>query len=70
MMAVRNCLVAADLTVKIADFGMSRETVTSDYYRSKGGQLPIRWTAPEALENQKFSTQSDVWSFGILVPEL
>ena len=49
---------------------MSRETVGKDYYLSKGGQIPIRWTAPECLEEHKFSEQSDVWSFGILLFEL
>ena len=55
---------------KIADFGMSREAVGKDYYTNKGGQLPLRWTAPECLEEHKFSEQSDVWSFGILLYEL
>ena len=44
---------------------MSRETEEHEaYYHSRGGQLPVRWTAPEALDNRKFSTKSDVWSFG------
>jgi hypothetical protein len=37
------------------------------YYQSKGGQLPVRWTAPEALEERKFSPRSDCWSYGVLV---
>ena len=49
---------------------MSREAVGKDYYLSKGGQLPIRWTAPECLEEHKFSEQSDVWSFGIMLYEM
>ena len=32
-LATRNCLVSADLVVKISDFGMSRDVYTSDYYK-------------------------------------
>jgi serine/threonine protein kinase len=32
-LACRNCLVGAGLTVKIADFGMSRDVYTCDYYK-------------------------------------
>ena len=47
--AARNILLSSERRAKIADFGLSRETVDSDYYLSEGGQLPIRWTAPEGV---------------------
>lgn len=37
---------------------------------SQGCKIPIRWTAPEAFQHRKFSSASDVWSFGILMWEV
>ncbi|XP_075217094.1 insulin-like receptor [Lycorma delicatula] len=70
-LAARNCMVAEDLTVKIGDFGMTRDIYETDYYR-KGtkGLLPVRWMAPESLKDGVFSTSSDVWSFGVVLWEM
>lgn len=70
--ATRNCLVNSQLVVKIGDFGLSREVNNMDYYRVGGahGYMPVRWMPPEALLFAKFTTQSDVWSFGILMWEV
>ena len=50
---------------------MSRDLEEENYYLAKGGaKLPIKWTAPEAVNYRKYSTASDVWSFGCLVYEI
>ena len=70
-LAARNCLVSSGLVVKIADFGMSRNLYSKDYYRTQGEtSLPVRWMPPEALVYGKFSTKTDVWAFGVVVWEV
>ncbi|XP_077066539.1 NT-3 growth factor receptor isoform X1 [Siphateles boraxobius] len=76
-LATRNCLVGNGLLVKIGDFGMSRDIYSTDYYRDMvlqqvGGHtmLPIRWMPPESIMYRKFTTESDVWSFGVILWEI
>ncbi|CAH0727470.1 unnamed protein product, partial [Brenthis ino] len=70
-LAARNCMVAGDLTVKVGDFGMTRDIYETDYYR-KGtkGLLPVRWMSPESLKDGVFSSNSDVWSYGVVLWEM
>uniref|UniRef100_A0A6I8N7T0 Tyrosine-protein kinase n=1 Tax=Ornithorhynchus anatinus TaxID=9258 RepID=A0A6I8N7T0_ORNAN len=69
-LAARNCLVTEKNTLKISDFGMSREGADGVYAASGGlRQIPVKWTAPEALNYGRYSSESDVWSFGILLWE-
>ncbi|XP_033708068.1 tyrosine-protein kinase Fes/Fps isoform X2 [Tursiops truncatus] len=69
-LAARNCLVTEKNVLKISDFGMSREEADGIYAASGGlRQVPVKWTAPEALNYGRYSSESDVWSFGILLWE-
>ncbi|XP_018430552.1 PREDICTED: ephrin type-B receptor 3 isoform X2 [Nanorana parkeri] len=73
-LAARNILVNSNLVCKVSDFGLSRflENSRSDptYTSSLGGKIPIRWTAPEAISYRKFTSASDVWSYGIVMWEV
>ncbi|XP_025243161.1 tyrosine-protein kinase Fer isoform X2 [Theropithecus gelada] len=68
-LAARNCLVGENNVLKISDFGMSRQEDGGVYSSSGLKQIPIKWTAPEALNYGRYSSESDVWSFGILLWE-
>ncbi|XP_028976258.2 serine/threonine-protein kinase LMTK1 [Esox lucius] len=77
-LALRNCLLTSDLTVKIGDYGLSQNKYKDDYFvTSDQMSVPLRWIAPELIdeahgnilvENQ--NQQSNVWSLGVTIWEL
>uniref|UniRef100_A0A3B3ZSS2 receptor protein-tyrosine kinase n=1 Tax=Periophthalmus magnuspinnatus TaxID=409849 RepID=A0A3B3ZSS2_9GOBI len=71
-LAARNILVNNTMECKVSDFGLSRvlEDDPEGTYTTSGGKIPIRWTAPEAIAYRKFTSASDVWSFGIVMWEV
>ncbi|CAH2092052.1 unnamed protein product [Euphydryas editha] len=70
-LAARNILLAEDNVVKICDFGLARSIYKNDEYKKQeNSPLPVKWLAIECMTDRIFSTQSDVWSFGIVLWEL
>ncbi|CAL8271012.1 unnamed protein product [Boreogadus saida] len=69
-LAARNCLVSKNNEVKVSDFGMARYVPDDLYTCSMGSKFSIKWSAPEVIKYSKFSSKSDIWSFGVLMWEV
>ncbi|KAM7438146.1 Inactive tyrosine-protein kinase transmembrane receptor ror1 [Porites harrisoni] len=70
-LAARNCMVGPRMTVKITDVALSRNPFSSDYYRSANRPpMPLRWMAPEGVLNYRFTVETDIWSFGVVLWEI
>uniref|UniRef100_A0A8C7R6T5 Tyrosine-protein kinase receptor TYRO3 n=1 Tax=Oncorhynchus mykiss TaxID=8022 RepID=A0A8C7R6T5_ONCMY len=60
-LAARNCMLSENLTVCVADFGLSKKIYSGDYYRQGSvSKLPVKWIALESLADNVYTTQSDV----------
>ncbi|XP_077862880.1 tyrosine-protein kinase Mer-like, partial [Saccoglossus kowalevskii] len=71
-LAGRNCMLDDNLVVKIADFGLTRKLFNdSNYYRmGNAARVPVKWLALESLGENMYTTQSDVWSLGVVMWEI
>ncbi|XP_013883346.1 tyrosine-protein kinase Tec [Austrofundulus limnaeus] len=69
-LAARNCLLNEALVVKVSDFGMARYVLDDQYTSSFGAKFPVKWSPPEVFHFSRYSSKSDVWSFGVLMWEV
>jgi len=69
-LAARNCLVGHQNLIKVADFGLTRFVQDDQYTASEGAKFPIKWSSPEVINYGKYSSKSDVWSYGVVMWEI
>lgn len=70
-LACRNVLLGKNLIPMVSDFGLARDIYESGAYETtSGGKLPVRWMALESLEDYSYTSESDVWSYGVVLWEI
>ncbi|XP_059372958.1 tyrosine-protein kinase Mer-like [Carassius carassius] len=70
-LAARNCMLGDDMSVCVADFGLSKKIYSGDYYRQgRIAKMPVKWIAVESLADRVFTVKSDVWAFGVTMWEI
>nr|XP_020453052.1 ephrin type-A receptor 10 [Monopterus albus] len=70
-LAAHKVMVNANLSCKVSGFRpLQEDKIEAVYTTSHGGKSVVLWTAPEAIQYHRFSSASDVWSFGIVMWEV
>lgn len=69
-LATRNCIVSSDFIVKVSYPGLCKDKYNREYFKHRNSLLPIRWLAPECIQEDEYTTKSDIFAYGVMVWEL
>lgn len=69
-LATRNCIISSDFIVKVSYPALSKDKYNREYFKHRNTLLPIRWLAPECIQEDEYTTKSDIFAFGVVVWEL
>ncbi|XP_011184428.2 tyrosine-protein kinase-like otk [Zeugodacus cucurbitae] len=69
-LATRNCVISSDFIVKVSYPALSKDKYSREYFKHRNTLLPIRWLAPECIQEDDYTTKSDIFAFGVVVWEL
>lgn len=69
-LATRNCIVSSDFIVKVSYPGLCKDKYSREYFKHRNSLLPVRWLAPECIQEDEYTTKSDIFAYGVMVWEL
>ncbi|XP_023037884.1 tyrosine-protein kinase-like otk [Drosophila willistoni] len=69
-LATRNCVISSEFIVKVSYPALCKDKYSREYHKHRNSLLPIRWLAPECIQEDEYTTKSDIFSYGVVVWEL
>ncbi|XP_034477459.1 tyrosine-protein kinase-like otk [Drosophila innubila] len=69
-LATRNCVISSEFIVKVAYPALCKDKYSREYHKHRNTLLPVRWLAPECIQEDEYTTKSDIFAFGVVVWEL
>ncbi|EDW10217.1 tyrosine-protein kinase-like otk [Drosophila mojavensis] len=69
-LATRNCVISSEFIVKVAYPALCKDKYSREYHKHRNTLLPVRWLAPECIQEDEYTTKSDIFAFAVVVWEL
>ncbi|XP_017839237.1 tyrosine-protein kinase-like otk [Drosophila busckii] len=69
-LATRNCVISSEFIVKVSYPALCKDKYSREYHKHRNQLLPVRWLAPECIQEDEYTTKSDIFAYGVVVWEL